>query len=124
MGDLEAAEAVTLRALQIALETGLETVFRVSLRNLARVAAGRGRFGDAAVLLAASHRNMPVFGVDPAFYRPLEEQCRDAIGRNRFEQLTTLGEAMSHQELMTFVGADEATGSRLSATRDERSLRP
>lgn len=104
-GDPEAAEAATMHALQVALDAGLENWFRWALRNLARAAAERGRCEGAAVLLAASRRNMPAYGLDPTVYGPIEERCRDALGRGRFDQLAAQGEALTHDQLMDLVGA-------------------
>jgi predicted ATPase/DNA-binding SARP family transcriptional activator len=106
LGDHEAAEAATMRALRTALDAGLENWFRWALRNLARAAAERGRCGHAALLLAASRRNMPAYGLDPTVYGPVEERCRDALGDDRFGQLAAHGEAMTHDQLMDLVGAE------------------
>ncbi|HEX9124635.1 MAG TPA: hypothetical protein VF984_14965 [Actinomycetota bacterium] len=107
LGDADAAEAATVRALRVALDAGLENWFRWGLRNLARAAAERGRCEDAAVLLAASRRNMPAYGLDPNVYGPIEERCREALGDSRFDHLAAQGEAMTHDQLMDLVGADE-----------------
>lgn len=107
LGDPDAAEAATVRALQVALDAGLENWFRWALRNLAGAAAERGRCEDAAVLLAASRRNIPAYGLDPTVYGPVEERCRDALGEDRFEQLAARGEAMTHDQLIDLVGAED-----------------
>jgi predicted ATPase/DNA-binding SARP family transcriptional activator len=104
-GAEDAAEAAAVRALEVALDAGLEIWFRQALRELARVAAAGDRYGDAALLLAASHRNAPAYALDPAIYRPLEERCRDALGDDEFDRLAARGEALSHDELMTLAGA-------------------
>jgi len=77
----------------------------MALRDLARIAAERGRLEDAAVLLGASRRNMPFYGLDPAIYGPTEEQCRDGLGADRFERLAEQGWAMTHDELTDLVDA-------------------
>jgi tetratricopeptide (TPR) repeat protein len=101
----DAAEAAALRALGVALDAGLEIWFRQAVRELARVAAGDDRYDDAAVLLAASRRDMPAWGLDPAIYGPLAERCRDALGDDEYDRLAARGETMSHDELMTLAGA-------------------
>lgn len=50
---------------------------------------------------------MPWFGHDPALYESVEQQCREALGDERFDEFAGRGEAMSHDELMDFVGADD-----------------
>ena len=107
LGDLEAAEAATLRGLRVASDAGVGQWFRMALRNLSRTAASRDRCEDAAVLLGASRHNMPAHGLDPVLYSPVEERCRDALGDDRFEQLVARGEAMTHDELMDLVSAGE-----------------
>jgi tetratricopeptide (TPR) repeat protein len=104
-GELDTADAATSRALHVALNAGLENWFRMALRNLARIAAARGRFEDSALLLGASRRNMPAYGLDPAVYGPLEERCRAGLGVDRFEELAEQGRAMSHDQLMNLVPA-------------------
>ncbi len=101
----DAARAAALRALGVALDAGLEIWFRQALRELARVAATRERYNEAALLLAASRRNAPPYALDPAIYRPLEERCRKALGDDEYDRLAARGEAMSHDELMTLAGA-------------------
>jgi predicted ATPase/DNA-binding SARP family transcriptional activator len=107
LDDREAAEAVVLRALRIAFETGLENLFRISLRDLARAAEGRDRHEHAAVLLGASRRSMPWYGLDPSIYGPIEERCRAALGDDRFTELAAQGEAMAHEELVDLVAAGD-----------------
>ena len=85
-GDLEAADAAASRALRVALRAGHENWFRMAVRHLAGTAAIRGRLEDTALLLGASRRNMPSWGLDPAVYGPLEERCRDELGVDRFER--------------------------------------
>jgi tetratricopeptide (TPR) repeat protein len=104
-GDLEAADAATSRALRVALNAGLENWFRMALRDLARMAAARGGMEDAALLLGASRRNMPSYGLDPAIYGPLEEQCRDGLGVARFEALAKHGAELTHAQLLDLVDA-------------------
>jgi predicted ATPase/DNA-binding SARP family transcriptional activator len=104
-GDLDAACAATSRALHVALNAGLENWFRMALRDLARFAAARGRFEDAALLLGASRRNMPAWGLDPAVYRPLEDRCREGLGPDRFPGLVSQGEQMTHEQLVDLVEA-------------------
>jgi tetratricopeptide (TPR) repeat protein len=105
----DAARAAALRALGVALDAGLEIWFRQALRELARVAATRERYNEAALLLAASRRNNPAYGLDSAIYGPLEERCRDALGDDEFDRLAARGEALSHDELMNLAGAVKGT---------------
>jgi predicted ATPase/DNA-binding SARP family transcriptional activator len=106
-GDLDGAQAAELRALQVALNAGLENLFRIALRDLARIAAERARFEVAALLLAASRRNMPSYGLDPTVYGPIEERCREELGDGRFEHLAERGDAMSDDGLINLVDADD-----------------
>jgi predicted ATPase/DNA-binding SARP family transcriptional activator len=101
----DAARATALRALEVALDAGLEVWFRQALRELARIAAGDDQYDDAALLLAASRRDTPAYGLDPAIYGPLEKRCRDALGDDEFERLAARGEALSHDELVNLAGA-------------------
>ena len=105
LGDSVAAKTVAIRALRVALESGLENWFRIALRDLAHEAVDRDQYEDASVLIAASRRNMPAYGLDPSIYGPIEERCRAALGDERFDELAAQGEAMPHEELMDLVGA-------------------
>lgn len=104
-GELDPADDATTRGLRIALDAGLENWFRMALRCLAQTAAARGRLEDAAVLLGASRRNMPAYGLDPSVYGPLEAQCRDALGHDQLLRLVSQGEQMTHEALIDFVEA-------------------
>jgi len=93
----------------------------MALRQLAQTAATRGRLEDAAVLLGASRRNMPAYGLDPAIDGPLEQRCRDRLGAVRYGQLVEQGAALTHAELLDVVdapagatGADVPSGPRVS----------
>jgi predicted ATPase/DNA-binding SARP family transcriptional activator len=103
-GETELAGAAALRGLRVALEAGLEQWFRLGLREVARAAARRALWAEATTLLAASCRDMPALLLDPLVLAPIEEECRDALGDHRFEELRERGSAMSHDELMDFVG--------------------
>lgn len=107
LGDPVAAEGAATRALRIALASGLEPWFRMALRSLVRTAAAGGRWEDAAVLLGACRRDMPAHLQDPAVYGPIEERCRDALGRARFDLLVRQGTAMTHDELVSLAGVEE-----------------
>ena len=107
LGDAEAAGAVAVRALRVALDSGLENWFRIGLRDLARAAAERRRYEDAVVLLAASRHGVPFYGLDSSIDGPIEERCREELGHGRFDQLTARGEAMTHDQLMNLVDADQ-----------------
>ena len=106
LGDFAAAETATLKGLRIALDAGVGQWFRIALRELARARAQQATWEQAATLLGASRRDMPAPSLDPTIYAPIEQQCRHALGGDRFEELAARGEAMSHDELTAFVGAD------------------
>ena len=106
-GDLDAADAATARALGVALGAGLENWFRMAVRDLARIAAARGRLEAAALLLGASRRNMPSYGLDPAIYGPLEERCRAELGGDRFERIVDRGFGLTHDELIDMTSSDQ-----------------
>ena len=48
---------------------------------------------------------MPAYGLDPAIYGPLEAQCRDGLGHDRFLRLVSHGVQMTHEALIDFVEA-------------------
>lgn len=104
-GDLDAADDAATRGLRVALGSGLENWFRMALRYLAQTAAERGRLSDAALLLGASRRNMPAYGLDPAIYGPLEERCRQELGADTCLRLVIQGDQMTHEQLVDFVEA-------------------
>jgi predicted ATPase/DNA-binding SARP family transcriptional activator len=104
-GDLDAADAASARAVGVALNAGLENWFRMALRERARIAAAHGDMETAALLLGASRRNMPSYGLDPAIYGPLEERCRAGLGSARFEALAEQGAGLTHDELTDMVDA-------------------
>jgi predicted ATPase/DNA-binding SARP family transcriptional activator len=112
-GDLDTADAAASRALRVALRAGHENWFRMALRHLAWTAAIRGRLEDAALLLGASRRNMPAWGLDPAVYGPLEEQCRDGLGLDRYEPLVEQGAALTHAGLLDLI--DDPSGASAAA---------
>ena len=105
LGDADPAEGFASRALRVALAAGLENWFRLALRELAVTAASRDRLEDAARFLAASLRNMPAYGLDPAVYGPLEARCRGVLGDDRFELIAAQGRDMGHDELMSLARA-------------------
>ena len=105
-GEFDAAGAATARALGVALSAGLENWFRMAVRDLARITAARGGMEDAALLLGASRRNMPSYGLDPTIYGPLEEWCRAALGGDRFERNVERGFGLTHDELIDMVSSD------------------
>ena len=106
LDDVEVATAAALRGLRLALDTGLEQWFRLGLRELARTNARQAMWEEAATLLAASRQGLPALLLDPAVLGPIEQRCRAALGDDRFVELAARGKAMSHDELMDFVGAD------------------
>ena len=91
-GDLDAADAATTRGLRIALEAGLENWFRMALRYLAQTAAARGRLEDAAVLLGASRRNMPVLRPGPGRLRPARGAMPGGARRRPVERSPSQGD--------------------------------
>ena len=106
-GEYQAAETAATRGAQVALDAGLGQWFRIALRELARVRDQQAMCDQAATLLAASRRDMHAPSLDPAIYRPIEEQCRHALGDDRFAELAARGDAMSPDELMDLVSADD-----------------
>jgi non-specific serine/threonine protein kinase len=112
-GDLEAARAATVRGLGIALKAGLDNWFRMALRDIACIAVARGEIEDAALLLGASRRNMPAYGLDPTIYGPLEERCRERLGPDRLAQLAERGAGLTHDELIDVV--DLPAGAAIDA---------
>lgn len=103
-GDLEAAATATRRGLGGALDRGLENWFRMAVRDLAVLAAARGAKEDAALLLGASRRSLPSYGLDPAIHGPVEERCRAGLGAHRFDALTAQGAGLAHDDLVDLVG--------------------
>ena len=57
------------------------------------------------MLLGASRRNMPAYGLDPAVYGPIEERCQSRLGDDRLAQLVVQGVALTHDHLVDLVGA-------------------
>ncbi len=98
-GDLAGADAAASRALRAARDAGHETWFRIALRDMAVVAAARQRWEHAAVLLGASRRNMPAYGMDASISGPIEAGCRDSLGDVRFDDCVARGQAMSYDDL-------------------------
>lgn len=99
-GDLDKAEALERRAMAMALESGIELWFRISVRNLALIAMHRSEFEPAARLHGASLSNMPQFGMDPAVYEPIESSARQALGDQGFERLSDEGRRLSHLKIL------------------------
>lgn len=99
-GALDSAQAMLQRAVTRALDSGLENWFRVAVRDLAQVASSRGSHEDAALLIAASRRNMPNWGLNPMIYESVESDSRDALGETAFEKATQAGQAMELDELL------------------------
>ena len=99
-GALDSAQAMLRRAVTRALDSGLENWFRVAVRDLAQVASTRGNHEDAALLIAASRRNMPAWGLNPVVYGSVESESRDALGETGFEKATQEGSAMELDELL------------------------
>ena len=104
-GDLASAEAATLRALSVALQSGFENWFRMALRDLAATTAARGALEEAAILLGAARRNLPAYGFDPEIWAPIELRCRDGLGPEQLDRLSEEGFGLSHDEVMDRVHA-------------------
>jgi hypothetical protein len=108
LDDFQAAEVATRRGLRVALDGGLGHWFRIALRELARAAARRASWEEAATFLVASRQDMPAPTLEPAVYGPLEERCREALGDERFERLAARGAALTHDQLVDLANGDEA----------------
>jgi len=61
----------------------------------------------AALLLGASRRNMPHYGLDPAIYEAVETECRGSLDEGAFNKATDDGYHMDHKQLLLL-----AAGSR------------
>jgi hypothetical protein len=61
------------------------------------------------VLLGASRRNMPAYGLDPAIYGPIEDRCRSGLGADRLQQLDMQGAALTHDELVDLISDRSGT---------------
>ncbi len=95
----DAAEAAARRGLRVALDAGMGQWVRMSLRELARAAAGQGRPEEAARFYGASRHQAPASILDPAVYGPLETSCRAALGDERFDHLAAEGAALTLDEI-------------------------
>jgi predicted ATPase len=101
-GALDSAAAMLRRAVTRALDSGLENWFRVAVRDLAQVASRRGDHEEAAVLIAASRRHMPNWGLNPMLYESVENASRSSLGPEAFEEATETGLRMELDELLDF----------------------
>jgi tetratricopeptide (TPR) repeat protein len=99
-GDADGAGITLQRGLLRALDTGLENWFRIALRDLSRVAALNDEPRRAAVLLGASRRNMPQYGLDPDVYESVETACRKVLDEDAFSRATEEGYQMDHAQLL------------------------
>jgi tetratricopeptide (TPR) repeat protein len=99
-GDVIGAEATLRRAVVRALDTGLENWFRIGLRDLAQAAVAKDEPPRAALLLGASRRNMPHYGLDPAIYEAVETECLKSLGEEAFNKATDDGYHMNHEQLL------------------------
>jgi predicted ATPase/DNA-binding SARP family transcriptional activator len=105
LGDEAAAVAASRRGLKLALDAGMEQWFRMALRELARAFVPLGQPERAATFLAASRRGIALAAQEPAIYGPVEAACREALGDATYEDLSTRGSTMSHDELVDLVFA-------------------
>ena len=101
--DVDGAEATLRRGVVRAIDTGLENWFRIGLRDLARVAVVKDEPRRAALLLGASRRNMPHYGLDPAIYESVETECRKSLDEDAFSKATDDGYHMNHEQLLLLV---------------------
>jgi hypothetical protein len=99
-GDLTGADDAARRELLEALDAGLESHFRMALRNIALLASRRDDLDRAATLVGASRRGMPRWGLDPRIYSEVEGTCRARLGRERADALMDRGHTMSHTALV------------------------
>jgi hypothetical protein len=99
-GDLTGADDAARRELLEALDAGLESHFRMALRNIALLASRRDDLDRAATLVGASRRGMPRWGLDPRIYSEVEGTCRARLGRERADVLMDRGHTMSHTALV------------------------
>lgn len=106
-GDVDGADATLRRGVVRALDTGLENWFRIGLRDLAQVAAANDEPRRAALLLGASRRNMPHYGLDPIIYESVETECLKSLDEEAFHKATDDGCHMDHEQLLLL-----AEGSR------------
>ncbi|MDJ0499157.1 MAG: BTAD domain-containing putative transcriptional regulator, partial [Acidimicrobiia bacterium] len=99
-GELENAEQTLERAAVRALDTGLENWLRMALRDMAQVALRRGNALKAARLMGASRRNMPVWGLDPSVYEPLESKTTEILGAASCQEAADEGFALDTEGLL------------------------
>ena len=99
-GDLVGAEATLKRGVVRAMDTGLENWFRIGLRDLARVHILKEDPQRAALLLGASRRNMPQYGLDPAIYESVESECLRLLGESACGEAEEEGLQMDHERLL------------------------
>ena len=108
--DVDGAEATLRRGVVRAIDTGLENWFRIGLRDLARVAIVKDEPRRAALLLGASRRNMPHYGLDPAIYESVETECRKSLDEDAFSKATDDGYHMNHEQLLVLVVGSRPNG--------------
>lgn len=109
-GDVEGADATLRRGVVRALDTGLENWFRIGLRDLAQVAVANEEPQRAALLLGASRRNMPHYGLDPAIYETVETECRGSLDEEAFNRATDDGYHMDHKQLLLLAAGSRPDG--------------
>jgi predicted ATPase/DNA-binding SARP family transcriptional activator len=99
-GDVDGAEATLKRGVVRALDTGLENWFRIALRDLSRIAVLNDDPRRAALLLGASRRNIPHYGLDPVIYESVETECRRWLDEDTLSRGMEDGYNMGHEQLL------------------------
>ena len=103
-GDHEAAEPTLRRGLRRARDAGLENWFRIALRDLSRVALAKGDPRQAALLIGASRRNMPQYGLDPVIYEYVDGECTRALGGIESRKLSEEGHSAATETILEILG--------------------
>ncbi len=85
-GDLDRAGKVLARRTRLAYEAGAEVWMRTGFLFLARLAAARGLFEDAARLFGACRPNLPAWGQQPRWW-DLESAVRTELGQTTCDRL-------------------------------------
>ncbi|MEN8239147.1 MAG: tetratricopeptide repeat protein, partial [Actinomycetota bacterium] len=113
-GRIDEATTTLERGVLRSLDAGLENWFRIALRDLARIAVRRRDGRRAALLIGASRRNMPVYGLDPTIHEPIDAFCRSVLGDGEFTLATAEGRDMGYERLMELAIA--GSHARVDAT--------
>jgi hypothetical protein len=97
-GKLAEAEAAYRRGLVRSMDVGLENWFRVNVRKLATLAAGRGAHEPAARLWGASTPNLPGWAAGIGQDAAADLQRR--LGDEAFETLAAEGASWDHDAIL------------------------